>query len=222
VLAAIFSFDRVSGFDPLRFVIIAGVAQAWQIGLARYPRRPRSYLFRAGIVKIVPFITKIFEKFAQPRAFRRVDSSNVSSRVELTMSMLKTVAALSLAGAISAASGPASAAPLSSLSALAKPAENTAQVRWGGGWHGGGWHGGGWHGGGWGLGAGLLAGGLIAGALAAPYYYGGGYDPYYSYGYAYPAYGYGDSIYGGGYGYPPASRYPYRRHFYVAPYGVPY
>jgi hypothetical protein len=103
------------------------------------------------------------------------------------MSTLKTVAALSLAGAISLASAPVPAAPLSSLSVLAKPGENTVQVRWGGGWHGGWGHG--WHGGGWGLGAGLLAGGLIGSALAAPYYYGGYYDPYYSYGYAYPAYG---------------------------------
>ncbi|MCP3469928.1 hypothetical protein NLM33_06245 [Bradyrhizobium sp. CCGUVB1N3] len=133
------------------------------------------------------------------------------------MSTVKTAAALFLAGTISLVSAPASAAPLSSLSGLAKSTENTVQIRWGGGWHGGGF---GWGGRGWGVGAGLLAGGLIAGALAAPYYGGGYYDPYYSYGYAYRDPGYGDPYYGGGYGYPPA--YPPPPRFYRSPYGGPY
>jgi hypothetical protein len=133
----------------------------------------------------------------------------------------RLVAAISLAGAISLAAMPLQAAPLTSLSAAAKPIaqDNGAiQVRWGG-WHGG-W---GWHGGGWGVGLGALAAGaLIGAAIASPYeygypYYGAGY-PYYRY----PAYGYS-------YGYPyrwgfstttvyPAYSYyrPYR-HFYYRP-----
>src|ERR1700740_2082596 len=57
----------------------------------------------------------------------------------------------------------------------------TANARWGGGWHGGGWHGGGWRGGGWGWGGfgwggwgPGFRGGLRLGASAAygasPYY----------------------------------------------------
>jgi hypothetical protein len=59
---------------------------------------------------------------------------------------------------------------------------------------------------------------LIAGAVAAPYYYGGYYAPYYPYGYVDDSYG--DPVYDGGYGYPPAYPYPYRRHFYVGPFGA--
>ena len=103
------------------------------------------------------------------------------------MSTRKIAVTLSLVGAISlSALGPANSAPLTALSAAAKPSDPAVQqVRWGG-WHGG-W-GGGW---GWGFGA-LAAGALIGGALAAattpyydPYYYGG-----YGYGYGYPSYGY--------------------------------
>lgn len=122
-------------------------------------------------------------------------------------------AALSLAGAISLASLPVQAAPLTALSAAAKPAaqdSNAVQVRWGG-WHGG-W--GGWHGGGFGFGIGALAAGaLIGAAIASPYYGAYPYDG------GYPAYGYGDP-YGYSYGYTttyyPAYGYyrPYR-HFYA-------
>jgi len=100
------------------------------------------------------------------------------------MSTRKIAVTLSLVGAMSlSALGPANSAPLTALSAAAKPSDPAVQqARWGG-WHGG-W-GGGW---GWGFGA-LAAGALIGGALAAaatPYY-----DPYYyGYGYGYPAYGY--------------------------------
>jgi len=108
---------------------------------------------------------------------------------ELIMNHSRIPATLSIVAAL-ALFGPAHAAPLTALSAAAKPVTqdtNTVQVRWGG-WHGG------W-GGGWGIGAGLLAGALIGTALAAPYYgaypyYDGGY---YGYGYApayYPAYAY--------------------------------
>jgi hypothetical protein len=68
------------------------------------------------------------------------------------------------------------------VAAVAVP--QTAQARWGGGWHGGGWRGGG------AVLGGLAAGAIIGGALAAPYYYGGG--PYYGgYGYYGGAYAYG-------------------------------
>src|SRR4051794_27911776 len=107
------------------------------------------------------------------------------------MRTLKTIAAVSVAGTIAfSASVPAHSATLSSLPAMAKPAENTVQIRWGGGWGGGGWRGGwggwrggggwgGWRGGGWGwgLGAGLLTGALVGGALAAAPYY-GDFGPY--------------------------------------------
>ena len=122
--------------------------------------------------------------------------------------------ALSLAGAISLASLPVQAAPLTALSAAAKPVaqdSNTIQVRWGG-WHGG-W--GGWHGG-WGFGVGALAAGaLIGAAIASPYY-----SPYPYYG-GYPAYGYGYGYpYGYSYGYtttyyPAYSYYRPYRHYYV-------
>jgi hypothetical protein len=118
-------------------------------------------------------------------------------------------AALSLAGAISLASLPVQAAPLTALSAAAKPVaqdSNAIQVRWGG-WHGG-W--GGWHGGGWGFGIGALAAGaLIGAAIASPYY---GAYPYYGYGYPYGyPYGYATTYY-------PTYSYSYYRpyrHVYV-------
>lgn len=123
------------------------------------------------------------------------------------MRMLRWVAAVALSGATCLASGGAvNAAPITALSAAAKPAAtsaNVVQVRfggwhgggfrvggWGGGWHGGGWRGvgwrgvgwrgGGWRGGGWGWGVGALAAGALIGAAATaattPYYWG---DPYY-------------------------------------------
>jgi len=122
------------------------------------------------------------------------------------MSTRKIAVTLSLAGAISlSALAPANSAPLTALSAAAKPSDSAVQqVRWGG-WHGGGW-GGGW---GWGFGA-LAAGALIGGALAAattPYY-----DPYYyGYGYGYPSYGYA--------GYP-GYAYSYPAYGYSQPYGA--
>jgi hypothetical protein len=126
------------------------------------------------------------------------------------MRTLKLVAALSIAGAMSLASYvPVQAAPITPLSAAAKPnAEDggsIVQVRWGG-WHGGwghGWHGGGW---GWGVGA-LAAGALIGAAIASPYYY-GGYYPYYDYGYPYYGYGY---PYGYSTAYYPSYSYGYYR-----------
>jgi hypothetical protein len=112
-----------------------------------------------------------------------------------TMANAKTAAVLSMVGALSLASyGSANAAPLTPLSAAAKPtAQETGavKVRWGG-----------W---GWGVGAGVLAGALIGAAITAPYAY-GGYYPYYGYGYGYPSYSYG---YGGYYpGYAYAGYYP--------------
>ena len=88
---------------------------------------------------------------------------------------------------------PASAAPVTSLSAAANPMtqnSDVVQVRYGG-WHGGG-HGGwgGWRGGA-GFPAAALAGALIGGAIAAPYY-GGGYYPYYGDDYGYAALPYRD------------------------------
>jgi len=105
------------------------------------------------------------------------------------MRTLKLVAVLSVAGAMSLVSVvPVKAAPITPLSAAAKPntqdGGSTIPVRW---W---GWRGGGL---GWGIGA-LAAGALIGAAIASPYTYGG----YYS-GYGYPYSGYG---YGYGYGYP--------------------
>src|SRR5262245_36800609 len=97
------------------------------------------------------------------------------------MKLSRTVAVMSFVGALSlGAYTPATAAPLTPLSAAAKPVDlsNTVQVRWGGGWHGGGWGHRGW-GGGWGLGFGALAAGaLIGGALASAPYYGGYYGGY--------------------------------------------
>jgi hypothetical protein len=135
------------------------------------------------------------------------------------MSTSKITITLSLVGAMSlSALAPASSAPLTALSAAAKPSEPAVQqVRWGG-WRGGGW-GGGW---GWGFGA-LAAGALIGGALAAattPYYgYGYGY-PAYGYGYGYPAYGYGYQGYPA-YGYAnPGYGYSYPTYGYYRPYGA--
>lgn len=134
------------------------------------------------------------------------------------MRTLKLVAALSVAGAMSLASYvPVQAAPITPLSAAAKPnvqdGGSAIQVRWGG-WRGG-W-GGGW---GWGVGA-LAAGALVGAAIASPYYYGGYYP---SYGYGYPSYGYGYPSYGYGYPYGYARAYypsygygyyrPYRRYY---------
>src|SRR5690348_14320518 len=120
------------------------------------------------------------------------------------MRSLKSIAALALSGALlTGANAPAWSAPVTALSAAAKPANEISgaavPVRFGGwhggGWHGGGWHGGGWHHGGWGWGAGALAAGALLGAgIAAattpyyyddPYYYGGGYP------YGYVGVGYG-------------------------------
>jgi hypothetical protein len=148
------------------------------------------------------------------------------------MSVPKIAAALSLVGALSLASdGPAQSAPLTGLSAAAKPdaqQSNAVQVRyggWGGGWRGGGW-GGGWRGGGWGggwrgggWGWGLAAGAVVGAAIASPYYYGGGYYPYAGYGYGYPAYGYAD--YGYAAGYYPAYSYGYYRPYWRR-YAYPY
>lgn len=112
------------------------------------------------------------------------------------MRVSNVVAALSLSGAlVLGAQMPVHAAPLTALSAAAKPdgqADRTVQVRfggfhggWGGGWRGGGWGwrggGWGWRGGGWGWGLGGLAAGALVGAAiasSAPYYWG---DPYYAY-----------------------------------------
>ena len=110
------------------------------------------------------------------------------------MSKLKIPAALLVIGAMSLGA-PAIAAPVTSLSAAAKPTtqeSDLVQVRFGG-WHGG-W--GGWHGG-RGFPAGALAGALIGAAIAAPYY-GGGYHPYYDddYGYPAPPFGYPAIPYG--------------------------
>jgi hypothetical protein len=111
------------------------------------------------------------------------------------MSRLKIPAALLVMGAISLGAS-AIAAPVTSLSAAAKPMaqeSDLVQVRYGGGHGGGGgWHGGGggWHGGA-GFPAAAFAGALIGGAIAAAPYYGGGYYPYYNddYGYSAPYYG---------------------------------
>ena len=110
------------------------------------------------------------------------------------MSKLKIPAALLVIGAMSLGV-PAIAAPVTSLSAAAKPTaqeSDVVQVRFGG--RHGGW--GGWHGG-RGFPAGALAGALIGAAIAAPYY-GGGYYPYYhdDYGYPAPPYGYPAIPYG--------------------------
>ncbi|MBV8696430.1 hypothetical protein [Bradyrhizobium sp.] len=99
------------------------------------------------------------------------------------MQNFKIPAALLVISAMSLGA-PAVAAPVTALSAAAKPmAQRSEQipVRFGG-WHGG------WHGGA-GFAAGALAGALIGGAIAAPYY-GGGYYPSYGYGYSDPAYTY--------------------------------
>ena len=101
------------------------------------------------------------------------------------MQTFKIPAALLVIGAISAGT-PAVAAPVTALSAAARPVVQQGdliQARFGG-WRGGGWHGGGFA-------AGALAGALIGGAIAGPYYGGGYYPSYgYSYGYADPAYTY--------------------------------
>src|SRR5580693_9458870 len=88
------------------------------------------------------------------------------------MSKLKIPAMLLVIGTMSLGV-PAIAAPVTSLSAAAKPMaqeSDLVQVRFGG-WHGGS---GGWHGG-RGFPAGALAGALIGAAIAAPYYSGGYY-----------------------------------------------
>jgi hypothetical protein len=101
------------------------------------------------------------------------------------MRISNVVAALSLSGALVLGSHmPAGAAPVTALSAAAKPeaqAGQVVQVRFVGGFRGGGWGWrGGWRGGGWGWGlGGLAAGALIGAAIAAPPYWG---DPYYAYG----------------------------------------
>ena len=134
------------------------------------------------------------------------------------MFRLKIPAALLVMGAVSLGA-PAIAAPVTSISAAAKPMaqeSDLVQVRYGG-WHGGGggWHGGGggWHGGwhgGRGFPAAAFAGALIGGAIAAAPYYGGGYYPSYDddYGYAAP-YGYSAPYYGD-----PAPYYSYGPRYY--------
>jgi hypothetical protein len=105
------------------------------------------------------------------------------------MSKLKIPAMLLVIGTMSLGV-PAIAAPVTSLSAAAKPMaqeSDLVQVRFGG-WHGGS---GGWHGG-RGFPAGALAGALIGAAIAAPYY-SGGYYTYYDDDYSYPALPYGYS-----------------------------
>lgn len=107
------------------------------------------------------------------------------------------------------------AAPLTSLSAAAKPLERASrmrsdvtEVRWRGGW---------------GIGAGLLAGALIGSAFAAPYYYEPypAYDGYvYSYGpaaYYYPGYAY--RPYWGGYGWGGGPRFYTTYGYGAAPWG---
>jgi len=104
------------------------------------------------------------------------------------MSSIKVPAALLVMAAMSLGA-PATAAPLTSLSAVANPvAQNSdqVQVRFGG-WHGGR---GGFHAG-WGAAGALAAGALIGGAIASPYY-GGGYAPYYGDAYGYAPVPYGD------------------------------
>ena len=123
------------------------------------------------------------------------------------MSRLNIPAALLVIGAMSLGA-PAVAAPVTSLSAAAKPVaqeRDLVQVRYGG-WHGGG---GGWHGG-RGFPAAAFAGALIGGAIAAAPYYGGGYYPSYDddYGYAAP-YGYSAPNYGD-----PAPYYGYSPRYY--------
>ena len=138
------------------------------------------------------------------RKFVHVTEHHFFSKRGFVMSKRKIAVTLSLIAAMSlSAFAPANSAPLTALSAAAKPSDPAVQqVRWGG-WHGGGW-GGGW---GWGFGA-LAAGALIGGALAAattPYY-----DPYYyGYGYGYPAYGYA-----------PGYAYSYPAYGYSRPYGA--
>ena len=126
------------------------------------------------------------------------------------MRTLKLATVLSVAGAMALVSAaPVRAAPITPLSAAAKPdiqnGVSTIPVRWWG-WGGGRW-GGGW-GGGWGLGLGALAAGaLIGSAIASPFTYGGYYP---SYGYGYPGYdvGYGYG-YGSPYGYSPSYSFAY-------------
>jgi hypothetical protein len=120
------------------------------------------------------------------------------------MSKTKIPAALLVISAMSLGV-PAIAAPITPLSAAAKPMAESDLVQVGfGGWHGG-W--GGWHGGP-GFAAGALAGALIGGAIAGPYY-GGGYYRYYEddYGYSALPHGYAPE----NYYYP---RYAYRCHPY--------
>jgi hypothetical protein len=142
------------------------------------------------------------------------------------MRISKFAGALSLTGVLSLGiMAPAISAPITPLSASARPAAQASQaiqVRfggfrggfggWRGGWRGGGWRGGGWRAagwrgggwgwrrGGWGVGLGALAAGAVIGsALAAPAYYG---TPYYnSYDYAYGSpYGYSPVVVGPAWG----------------------
>jgi hypothetical protein len=113
------------------------------------------------------------------------------------MRISSVLAALSLSGALVLGSQmPVRAAPITALSAAAKPDSQfdrgAVQVRfvggwrgggWGGGWRGGGWRGG-WGRGGWGWGVGGLAAGALIGAAIASQPWG---DPYYAYD-AYDAY----------------------------------
>jgi hypothetical protein len=148
------------------------------------------------------------------RRTQPVEMLGRNSELEVTMRMARVAAALSLAGAISLTAIPVQAAPLTSLSAAAKPAADAGHaipVRWGG-WHGG-W--GGWHGGGFGFGIGALAAGaLIGAAIASPYYYSDVGYPYYGYGYPY-GWGYSTAYY-------PAYSYGYYRTYPRVAYGYRY
>jgi hypothetical protein len=158
----------------------------------------------------------VFAPERKSQKFVHVTMHHFLSERGFAMSTRKIAVTLSLVGAMSlSALAPADSAPLTPLSAAAKPGNPAVQqVRWGG-WRGGGW-GGGW---GWGFGA-LAAGALIGGALAAAT------TPYYGYGYGYPAYGYGYGYPAYGYGYPGyAYSYPsygYRPYGGYAYYNRPY
>jgi hypothetical protein len=131
----------------------------------------------------------------------------------------RTLAAVLIAGGVSALAGPAQAVPLAGASLSLKDASTSdvQTVQWRGRWGGRGW---GWGG----VGFGLAAGALFGAALASPYrygYYGYGY-PVYSYSYGYPAYGYGYGYGYGNYGYGyPAYSYAYAPAYSYGYYGYP-
>jgi hypothetical protein len=192
-------------FDPgMNFSIPQPFQLAPQLG--DWPARPRHGVIRRDVKR-----RAVFAPERKSQKFVHVTMHHFLSEGGFAMSTKKIAVTLSLVGAMSlSALAPANSAPLTAVSAAAKPSDPAVQqVRWGG-WRGGGWHGG-WGGGwGWGFGA-LAAGALIGGALAAattPYY-----DPYYyGYGYGYPAYSYGYPGYAYSYptyGYRPFGAYAY-------------